>query len=152
MKVKPRTPKIKKARGNSAVPVGKVLNAKVTLQAGIEKRDKELKSLEDELDLSWLVEGALAYTKLPLIEAMTKDNLKYLEHCRYGNPKYTEGTPAIFCEAIRRNVTLRQGPARIIQHTWILPCGGKFIVPLKNLSKDNPLDEIENCKEETDLV
>jgi hypothetical protein len=142
MKLKgPRKPKIKRARGNSSVPVGKTINAKMSLQDGIEKRDKELKSLEDELDLSWLVEGALAYVKLPLIEGTSKSNIPYLEHCRYGNPQYSEGTPAIFSEAVRRNVTLRQGPARIVQHTWIMPGGGKFIISLKHLSKDVSCDD-----------
>lgn len=142
MKLKgPRTPKIKRARGNSSVPVCNALNAKGTLQAGIEKRDKELKSLEEELDLSWLVEGALAYTKSPLIEGTSKSNIPYLELCRYGDHKYSEGTPVIFSEAIRRNVTLRQGPARIVQHTWIMPGGGKFIIALSKLSKDNPFDD-----------
>lgn len=137
MKVTPRAPKVTKARGNRSIPVGKPIDATSleALEKGIAKRDAKLKSLEDELDLSWLVEGALAYLKYEMLP--TSDDPPQLRRTSF-DAKYHVGTCAIFSEPVRRNVTLRQGPARIVQHTWIMPGGGKFIISLSHLVKDTP--------------
>lgn len=141
MRTTARAPKIKRARGNSAVNVGRPIDArtKPAFEAGVQAREDEAKSLADETDLSWLVEGALAYTKKPmnLAPPATKGDIDRLVEEYYGQPKYPQGTPVIFSGVERKQITNpKLGPMRIIRHVWIAPDGSKFSVALDLLQKD----------------
>jgi hypothetical protein len=144
MRTTARQPKVVKARGNPQIPVGKAIDARTqaTLQAGIEAREEKAASLAKERDLSWLVEGALAYLKSDMNEgpAPNKGDSETLTVCGWGEPRYVKGTPVIFSEARRVQIVHhRRGPMRIVRHIWVTPGGGKFSIPLDQLQKDADL-------------
>jgi hypothetical protein len=144
MRTTARQPKVVKARGNPQIPVGKAIDARTqaTLEAGIEAREEKAASLAEERDLSWLVEGALAYLKSDMNEgpAPNKGDSETLTVCGWGEPRYVKGTPVIFSEARRVQIVHhRRGPMRIVRHIWVTPGGGKFSIPLDQLQKDADL-------------
>lgn len=144
MRTKARLPKIARARGNSAVPVGKPVDARTTqtFEAGVAERQEKAASLAEERDLSWLIEGALAYMKVDMVvgPAPNKGDMETLQECNYGEPRYTKGTPVVFSQAKRLTViNHRRGPMRIVRHEWITPGGGKYCIPLDKLQRDSDL-------------
>lgn len=141
MRTTARQPKILRARGNPQIPVGKAIDARTkdSLEAGIADREEKAASLAEERDLSWLIEGALAYLKCDMDEgkAPTSGDVDILVPNHYGDPRYHKGTPVIFSEAKRVQITHhRRGPMRIVRHIWVTPGGGKFSIPLDQLQKD----------------
>lgn len=144
MRTTARQPKIVKARGNPQIPMAKPLDARTqsALEAGIEAREERAASLAEERDLSWMVEGALAYLKSDMNEgpAPNKGDSETLVICGWGEPRYVKGTPVIFSEAKRVQIIHpRRGPMRIVRHIWVTPGGGKFSIPLEQLQKDQDL-------------
>ncbi len=144
MRTTARQPKILRARGNPQIPVGKAIDArtKASFEAGVEKREEKAASLAEERDLSWMVEGALAYLKEDMVEgpAPNKGDVETLQPYYYGDIQYPKGTPVIFSEAKRVQIVhSRRGPMRIVRHIWVTPGGGKFSIPLDKLQKDSDL-------------
>lgn len=145
MRTTARTPKVTRARGHSTVPVGRPVDATTseTFEAGVAAREEKARSLAEERDLSWLSEGALAYMKYDMESGPVeprKDPIGSLVRSHYSK-KFDAGTPVIFSEARRKNVILRRGPARIVQHVWVTPDGNKYVVALTDLRKDQNADE-----------
>ena len=143
MRTTPRAPKIKRAKGNSFVNVGKPVDARAkdAFEAGVDRREDEAKSLAELNDLSWLVPGALAYLKKSMQPQtpQQKGDIERLVEDGYGNGRYAVGTPLIFSDAERKQVTNpKRGPMRIIRHVWIAPDGGKYSVGLEYLQRDSP--------------
>ncbi len=141
MRTTARQPKILRARGNPQIPMGKAVDArtKESFEADVEAREEKAASLAEERDLSWMIEGALAYLKSDMNEgpAPNKGDSETLVVCGWGEPRYTKGTPVIFSEAKRVQIIHpRRGPMRIVRHIWVTPGGGKFSIPLDQLQKD----------------
>ncbi len=142
MRTTARQPKIPRARGNPQIPVGKAVDArtKASFEAGVEEREEKATSLAEERDLSWMVEGALAYLKEDMVEGPppNKGDVETLQPYYYGNVRYPKGTPVIFSEAKRVQIVhSTRGPMRIVRHIWVTPGGGKFSIPLDKLQKDS---------------
>jgi hypothetical protein len=141
MRTTARQPKVRRARGNPQIPVGKAVDARTreSFEAGVEAREEKAASLAEEKDLSWMVEGALAYLKEDMAPAPApnKGDIETLHPYYYGEAKYAKGTPVIFSEAKRIQIVHpRRGPMRIVRHIWVTPGGGKFSIPLDKLQKD----------------
>ena len=144
MRTTARQPKVLRARGNPQIPVGKAVDArtKESFETGVEAREEKAASLAEERDLSWMVEGALAYLKKDMVpgHSSLKGDVESLQPYNYGDVRYPKGTPVIFSEAKRVQIVHpKRGPMRIVRHIWVTPGGGKFSIPLNKLQKDSDL-------------
>jgi hypothetical protein len=140
MKTTTRQPKITKARGASLIPIGKPVDAttNASLEAGIEERKRKEASLAEAADLAWLTAGSLAYLQfsMEIASPPSKGDMEGLRPTTY-LPRFARGTPVIFVEAKRIQIThAKLGPMRIVRHVWITPGGGKYTIQLKHLQKD----------------
>ena len=129
------------ARGNPQAPIHKPVRGE-----DADAISARRKSLEEEVDLDWLQEGALSFANCNMqinrypAEKVTE---KVLVESYAGDPEpaVRNGQPLFYHGAYYVNMNTRRGPARVLRHVWCDGLGGKYLVPLKFLTKDGTVPE-----------